>query len=365
MKTRARFLEPHLRAASRDRFAIALASSVASDVRIFSQIPLFTCIFTNAQLFLFGVFCRTVAGVPARKPLSPSEVEICRRIRLVRDAARFSRPIFARFLGLDSSKLSNIENFRVPLDYITANSICRVFRVSARWLMTGKGRPTQVLPTWVYAPISGATGRTLFSQAYSDIEKLVSRAEKAMSAQTEEIARKVKAMDSQPGADLSATGLERSWQEATMETGAADRADVDAQLREAVFGSPFTVEFENELAIVSGFDDKSPMRSVVAPEDLIAQVLRLTEKRGAKTKLATLLQVSRQRLNEWLSGRSKPSARYLLLLINWTRHEQRRARARTDHSKKSAPEVKKARPALTTRKRKIKNEKPSSDRKEK
>jgi DNA-binding phage protein len=136
--------------------------------------------------------------------------------------------------------------------------------------------------------------------------------------------------DSRPDADLSTAALERTWQEAVLETGASDRADVDAQLAQAVFGSPFNVEFENELAIVSGFDDKPFMRQVAAPEDLIDQVLNLTRERGAKAKLARALKVSRQRLNEWLSGRSKPSARYLLLLLNWTRHQQHRAKPKNE-----------------------------------
>jgi hypothetical protein len=225
--------------------------------------------------------------------------------------------------------------------------------------MTGQGRPTQVLPIWVYAPLPRATARTLFTQAYPEIEKLVSRAETVLSEQTKSIARRAEIRDLQPGADLSPMGMERVWQEEILEQGAADRADVDAQLREAVFGSPFNVEFENELAIVSGFDDKSAMHPVAAPEDLIAEILRLTEERGAKAKLARFLQVSRQRLNEWLSGRSKPSARYLLLLLNWTRTQRSRA------NQKSAPEVRKHDRRKTTQKRKSKHEKPDSDRKKK
>lgn len=246
-------------------------------------------------------------------------------MRLVREAARLSRPGFARFLGLDSSKLSNIEHFRVPLDYITAIAVCRIFRVCPRWLMTGQGRPTKVLPAWVYAPIPEATGgRTLFSQAYPFLEKRVGSAEKRRSEEHEAISQEFKEAASRPGFDTSPAGLARAWQEAVEKVGASDQADVDAQLAGAVFRSPFTVEFENELAIVSNFDDRWPMLKVVAPEDLIDQVQRLTQERGAKAKLARFLQVSRQRLNEWLSGRSKPSARYLLLLLNWTRAQQRR-----------------------------------------
>jgi transcriptional regulator with XRE-family HTH domain len=288
---------------------------------------------------------------------------------LVREAARFSRPVFARFLGLDSSKLSNIEHFRVPLDYITANAVCRIFRVSPRWLMTGDGRPTQVLPAWVYAPLPETTARTLFSQAYPHLEKLAASAEQTLSEQTKAIAKEVEERLSEKNFDLSPAAFERSWQEATLKVGAADRAEIDAQLATAVFGAPFTVEFENELAIVSEFDDKHSMRAVLAPSDFVEQLQQLTQQRGAKSKLARLLKVSRQRLNEWLSGRSKPSARYLLMLLNWTRTQQMRAgrkraksQIRSEEKSIEFPTVKpkqkkragsaETRPALKTRKSK-------------
>jgi transcriptional regulator with XRE-family HTH domain len=290
----------------------------------------------NTQFLSFMRFLKNSVDVSVRKPLPSHEVEICRRMRLVREAARLSRPVFARFLGLDSSKLSNIEHFRVPLDYITGNAVCRIFRVSPRWLMTGRGRPTQVLPASVYAPIPEATARTLFSQAYPHLQKLAEHAERKISEQTQAIVHQLEARESQGHFDLSPAEFERSWQEAVLKTGASERAEIDAELATTVFGSPFTIEFENELAIVAEFDDKSLMRKVVAPSDLIDQVQSLTQQRGAKAKLARHLKVSRQRLNEWLSGRSKPSARYLLLLLNWTRTQQHRQRPRSEPQKKRA-----------------------------
>jgi transcriptional regulator with XRE-family HTH domain len=314
-----------------------------------------------------------VEPVPARKPLPSTEVEICRRVRLVREAARFSRPVFGRFLGLDSSKVSNIEHCRIALDYITGNSLCRIFRVSAAWLVTGNGRPTEVLIDSVYAPIAGASPRTAFSEAYPELQRRVIQAQKTLSDQTKAIVRHI---EQREVFDLSPTGLERSWQESAHHTGAAERAEIDAKLMTAVFGSPFNVEFENELAIVSGFDDKQAMRDVVAPSDLVSQLQQLTHERGAKSKLARLLKVSRQRLNEWLSGRSKPSARYLLLLLNWMRHQRQKSQREATQkgedfpkianpNKKSAPEARKHDRRKRPERKITKNEKPSSDRKKK
>ncbi len=262
--------------------------------------------------------------MPVRKPLPSIEVEICRRVRLVREAARFSRPRFGRFLAVDSSKLSNIENFRIALDYITGNALCLIFKVSPSWLATGEGRPTQVLPASVYSPIAGATGRTLFSQAVPHLLERAKNAEQILSKQNKAIVKGLEKRERQGDYPyLSPIALERAWQEEALRVGASERMEIDAGLATAVFGQPFTVEFENELAIVSGFDDRLPMREVPAPSDLIDRVRSLTQERGAKSQLArNILKVSRQRLNEWLSGRSMPSARYMTMLLNWTMSQE-------------------------------------------
>jgi hypothetical protein len=252
--------------------------------------------------------------------------------------------------------------------------------------MTGRGRPTEVLIDSVFAPIPGATQRTTFSEVYPELQRRAIDAQRIVSDQTKAIARRLE-LEAKPDSDLSPTGFERAWQESVHQLGAAERAEIDSKLMAAVFGSPFNVEFENELAIVSGFDDKSPMRNVIAPADFVEKLQQLTRERGAKSRLArNVLKVSRQRLNEWLSGRSKPSARYLLLLLNWMRHQQMpavRARLKKPNEKltksgefsKPAEEAKpkqsagsaSTRPAQKTRAvRKSKHEKPkNSDQKKK
>lgn len=123
-----------------------------------------------------------------------------------------------------------------------------------------------------------------------------------------------------------------------------------------VSGSEDGKSFPKELAFVSEYDDKSAMPDINDPSDLIAQVHDFTKARGAKTSLARdVLKVSRQRLNEWLSGRSKPSAGYAIQLHNWT-VKQKKQKKRAGSA--STP------PALKTRKSKSKShEKAKSDQK--
>ena len=55
------------------------------------------------------------------------------------------------------------------------------------------------------------------------------------------------------------------------------------------------------------------------PSEVIYEIKRLTDQWGSRAALAKELGVSRQRLNEWLSGRSRPNATHLLNLIKWMR----------------------------------------------
>jgi len=252
-----------------------------------------------------------------RAPLPTEEIEICKRVRTVRQAARLSRPVFGRFLALDSSKLANIENFRVPVDYITGAMVCRIFRVSPRWLVTGEGPPTLVLPQKVFDPVAAMSARTPFSAFYaSHLRERVAVIEQNRAQQNAKIAEVLEQREKSGDVPSSPEEFERSWLEAAQQVGADEQFEISADLARAAFGSPFTVEFENELAIVTGFDDKRyPMRTAIAPSDLVDQVKKLTTARGTKSALAKRLGVSRQRLNEWLSGRSAPNAHYTLNLL--------------------------------------------------
>jgi transcriptional regulator with XRE-family HTH domain len=87
----------------------------------------------------------------------------------------------------------------------------------------------------------------------------------------------------------------------------------------------------------------------MVPSDLIDQVKILTKERGARSALAVRLGVSRQRLNEWLSGRSKPSARYLLKLLPQVAAMNRRVRTSEAKQQKNAGSASTL-PAQTTKK---------------
>ncbi|MGI8435647.1 MAG: helix-turn-helix domain-containing protein [Chthoniobacterales bacterium] len=244
----------------------------------------------------------------------------------------------------------------MPVDYLTGVTLCRIFQVSPHWLATGNGSPSETLHGSVFAPVPGATGRTLFSEVYASHLRQRRENAKALDAkQTKAIGEIFLERASKiPG--MSPAQLGRIWQEAIIETGAVERDEIENTVVRATFGSPLGVEFQNELDVVSGFDDKQySMLDLAEPAHLIDEVKALTAERGAKSRLAKRMGVSRQRLNEWLSGRSKPSARYLMILQLQV-HAMKRAFA----AKKSAAHVG-ARATRQTRKGESKHETTKSD----
>jgi DNA-binding transcriptional regulator YiaG len=59
---------------------------------------------------------------------------------------RLSQVGFARELGVDSSVVAAYENYRSPVQYGLTWEACRLFRLSANWLMTGVGGSVTAWP---------------------------------------------------------------------------------------------------------------------------------------------------------------------------------------------------------------------------
>ena len=101
-----------------------------------------------------------------------------------------------------------------------------------------------------------------------------------------------------------------------------------------------------------------PITEVIPPtwEDLRSWLKEAMAERGVKASLAREFNVKPASVSQWLSGATAPTAQTTLRLLNWVV-------GRTELNKKSAPTVRKHDRRKTTRTRKSKHEKPSSDRK--
>lgn len=100
--------------------------------------------------------------------LSVHEVEICGRVRQVREAARLSQMAFARSVGVTRVKISNCEYALAPLRFELAESICAQLDINLQWLATGQGprHPRVVISPELSNQIPK---RMLLSKAYSDV----------------------------------------------------------------------------------------------------------------------------------------------------------------------------------------------------
>ena len=64
---------------------------------------------------------------------------ISKRLKSVREAFHISQAELARRIGVSSQLISQIENSRIPLSYLTARAIESEFGVDHDWLITGIG----------------------------------------------------------------------------------------------------------------------------------------------------------------------------------------------------------------------------------
>jgi transcriptional regulator with XRE-family HTH domain len=100
--------------------------------------------------------------------LSRRELEICQRVREVRDIFKWSQPDFAKELGISRVRLASYEYGRAPIRYWFAQTLCSKFQISQMWLATGQkpiNRFIEISPEVE----SKIPARMLFSEAYDNI----------------------------------------------------------------------------------------------------------------------------------------------------------------------------------------------------
>src|SRR5438132_1195440 len=85
-----------------------------------------------------------------------------------------------------------------------------------------------------------------------------------------------------------------------------------------------------------------------------ARIKRLTQTPGDKTALAVRMEVTPQRLNDWLSGLYEPGGEITLRLLEWVQAAEAKQQKKRAGSGRTQPTLK------TRTKRKSKHEKPIS-----
>jgi transcriptional regulator with XRE-family HTH domain len=102
----------------------------------------------------------------ARKnPIPKRELEIAKRLRVVRQSNRLSMVAMAEALGINALRWMSYEYGKVPLPYSVGRKLCADFEVSSRWLATNVGgaEPSEPIPPEIESAIPD---REVFSVAY-------------------------------------------------------------------------------------------------------------------------------------------------------------------------------------------------------
>jgi transcriptional regulator with XRE-family HTH domain len=275
--------------------------------------------------------------------LPAREMAVCERVRAVRLDVKWNQPNFAKALGISRERLASYEYAKAPIRYELAKNICFRFNVNQRWLAEGTN------PMHEYFDLSPhleylIKPRALFTKAYDEVlksdidtrweylEDLESGGigfprvgtpprEIALFYLNKLIALHLRVMpDDLKGKYYKAIsdGAEAFFQYhlSEIEKARASRQKENSvekgETREAI-----------TFASQEWLDNRKPspqtadMQNVRTYGDLLNRLRKITRPRGAKSELARKFEVSRQAVDQWLSGDSKPSAEIAIQLLHW------------------------------------------------
>lgn len=251
------------------------------------------------------------------------ECGIGQRLKQFRCAIRWSQAKLAKQIGLTRDQLSNIEYGRTPLKYRVFSLISQRHRLNPYWLAEQRGEMALPKPFPDSGFITSVTPDALFSEVF---DRLIFPSDPILRQLVEShLATAVNDFDdflamirdiSLP-LDLrqSVADNARSRLEETMRELAGQRR---------VFGIkkevPEKQERERKELLDTLFpnEDKGDVQNKFRTfGELLDHLRKITEPHGAKAALAKDFKVTRQAVDQWLSGDAKPSAELCIQLQWW------------------------------------------------
>ena len=278
--------------------------------------------------------------------MNARERGVCERVKLVRDNLGWTQAEFSKAVGIRRSKLACIEYGHTPLRYKTGVDLCSAFDISGEWLMTGQGEMAGGAPgLWIAQFPLENHGKKLFTEVYDlnprifihvtrvfglsegptpgfDTEKFLqaktvqwfNSVKFKTPAEAERFGRDVNDFAEQTLQEMQRRGeaigkrtsLEIAERGATVAKMASKTATGGKTKCKSTLDTlpplPHTVGVQNEIRDLKG---------------LIERLKKVTAPRGAKAALAREFKVSRQAVNQWLSGENNPSADIAIRLQYW------------------------------------------------
>lgn len=280
--------------------------------------------------------------MPRKNPLPEREIKISGRVHDMRRFFGFSRTEFAHSIGLPMEKLKRVELARMALPYDMAKAILDHMNGDPVWLATGDGSPRQGAFSMPGLPLSASPG-ALFTSVFdawvadvvaglrfetrrlTTVRRLQSALEhhidRVPSERLELFAEKVLAL-------IPEAAKAVGWDDGDIVRGRARRIlrrFADAGLVDSDTPKLITTRLGPESPFVNQCLTEWQNPSTIGPvtknirslPELVNELRNRTRQRGAKASLARDLKVSRQAVNQWLSGESTPSGETALALLKW------------------------------------------------
>jgi transcriptional regulator with XRE-family HTH domain len=278
--------------------------------------------------------------------MNARERGVSERVKLVRDNLGWTQADFSKAIGIRRSKLACIEYGHTPLRYKSALDLCSVFDINGEWLITGKGEMHGSAPgLWVAEFPLEKHGKKLFTEVYDTDPRIFIHVTRVFGLPE----------GPTPGFDAERFLLAYAVQwfnSVTFKTPAeaerfvrdvndfAKQSLQEMQRRGEAIGKRTSREIAEHYSTVSQMARKSaagrkfickslldtlpPFPHTAGVQDqirdlngLIERLKKVTAPRGAKAALAREFKVTRQAVNQWLSGESNPSADLAIRLQYW------------------------------------------------
>jgi transcriptional regulator with XRE-family HTH domain len=295
----------------------------------------------------------TIKTQPVPKPLTirsflpQREIEICQRLREIRQRRRLEQPEFAEALGITRSRLSSYEYAKAPIKYELGKQSCYRFNVNQRWFATGAP------PAAPYFDISPnlefrIKTKDLFSTAFDSV----------LRPYIEERERELKQFCGEEifyAGEVAGEALDNFHLIGENPAKAAAfyvrkavlirlqwlPPDLQIEYADAIMGADrtFQKKFGKVLAALlppadRGMDQNQAARrgkeslteislkSKTADmksemQKLLHKVKAKASRPGGKSQLANELGVAPARVSEWLAGKKEPGGEYTLRLLKW------------------------------------------------
>jgi transcriptional regulator with XRE-family HTH domain len=279
--------------------------------------------------------------VPRHRAINKKDLEIAKRVRLMRKAQKCSRAFLATKSGTHHQAIVRIEIGRTPLKYGLATRLVWALSCNPAWLATGKGKPDS------YFRLPDAKSLGVHEDAcFSDVFE--QHLAPAFDCKSGLIVTPGSEPEIRYSSAMMLRGFIDEWfcevpdgyvQELTGEIQAhvanllAKWPTDSGQMvlaRKIWFKQLADIlqHTNNDSAQKSALDDVTANGNHTNVKEklptLLARLNKATSGRGAKSALAKYMGVPLPNVSQWLSGDREPSGETTLQLLNWVEHQERK-----------------------------------------